>query len=254
MLQAARASGIDFLEIARYNDETGTAPIPTGYSEVVFGEVFRAVGLAARRGHDRHEAVVGVLARADGGAGARRVAGAHGPRPLRLRLLRPAAARPADGRGRERGRRAGRRAAGCARGASSTGRPSASPRPAARARAGRRRRRAPRSCPTASSRATGSRAREMTDALLAAARGSSPPTCWPAGPERQVRRRAPAAGWPARSTTRAGRAPCGRPASSGTRRRGRHDAGRAGDRLRAHELRSRPSSSAPPRPSRSART
>jgi aryl-alcohol dehydrogenase-like predicted oxidoreductase len=44
VLQEARASGIDFLEIARYNDETGTAPIPTGYSEVVFGEVFRASG------------------------------------------------------------------------------------------------------------------------------------------------------------------------------------------------------------------
>jgi hypothetical protein len=40
----ARASGIDFLEVARYNDESGTAPIPTGYSEVVFGEVFAASG------------------------------------------------------------------------------------------------------------------------------------------------------------------------------------------------------------------
>jgi aryl-alcohol dehydrogenase-like predicted oxidoreductase len=44
VLQAARASGIDFLEVARYNDESGTAPIPTGYSEVVFGEVFAASG------------------------------------------------------------------------------------------------------------------------------------------------------------------------------------------------------------------
>jgi L-glyceraldehyde 3-phosphate reductase len=42
VLQEARACGIDFLEVARYNDESGTAPIPTGYSEVVFGEVFRA--------------------------------------------------------------------------------------------------------------------------------------------------------------------------------------------------------------------
>ncbi len=32
------------LDDARYNDETGTAPIPTGYSEVVFGELFRAAG------------------------------------------------------------------------------------------------------------------------------------------------------------------------------------------------------------------
>jgi L-glyceraldehyde 3-phosphate reductase len=44
VLQQARASGIDFLEVARYNDESGTAPIPTGYSEVVFGEVFAASG------------------------------------------------------------------------------------------------------------------------------------------------------------------------------------------------------------------
>jgi L-glyceraldehyde 3-phosphate reductase len=44
VLREARASGIDFLEAARYNDETGTAPIPTGYSEVVFGEVFAASG------------------------------------------------------------------------------------------------------------------------------------------------------------------------------------------------------------------
>ena len=40
-----RASrGIDFLEVARYNDESGSAPIPSGYSEVVFGEAFRASG------------------------------------------------------------------------------------------------------------------------------------------------------------------------------------------------------------------
>jgi aryl-alcohol dehydrogenase-like predicted oxidoreductase len=42
VLNPARAEGIDFLEVARYNDTTGTAPIPTGYSEVVFGEIFRA--------------------------------------------------------------------------------------------------------------------------------------------------------------------------------------------------------------------
>jgi aryl-alcohol dehydrogenase-like predicted oxidoreductase len=44
VLQQARASGINFLEIARYNDETGTAPVPTGYSEVVFGELLRRSG------------------------------------------------------------------------------------------------------------------------------------------------------------------------------------------------------------------
>src|SRR6266567_2004573 len=42
VMRAARESGIDFLDDARYNDETGDAPLPTGYSEVVFGELFRA--------------------------------------------------------------------------------------------------------------------------------------------------------------------------------------------------------------------
>jgi len=41
---AAREAGINFLDDARYNDETGQAPLPTGYSEVVFGELFRAAG------------------------------------------------------------------------------------------------------------------------------------------------------------------------------------------------------------------
>jgi L-glyceraldehyde 3-phosphate reductase len=44
VMRAAREAGIDFLDDARYNDETGTAPIPSGYSEVVFGELFRASG------------------------------------------------------------------------------------------------------------------------------------------------------------------------------------------------------------------
>jgi L-glyceraldehyde 3-phosphate reductase len=44
VLEAARESGIDFLDDARYDDETGAAPISTGYSEVVFGELFRATG------------------------------------------------------------------------------------------------------------------------------------------------------------------------------------------------------------------
>jgi L-glyceraldehyde 3-phosphate reductase len=43
-MHAAREHGFNFLDDARYNDETGTAPIPTGYSEVVFGELFRATG------------------------------------------------------------------------------------------------------------------------------------------------------------------------------------------------------------------
>lgn len=43
-MRAARDAGINFLDDARYDDETGAAPIPTGYSEVVFGELFRAAG------------------------------------------------------------------------------------------------------------------------------------------------------------------------------------------------------------------
>jgi aryl-alcohol dehydrogenase-like predicted oxidoreductase len=41
VMRAARDVGIDFLDDARYDDRTGTAPIPTGYSEVLFGELFR---------------------------------------------------------------------------------------------------------------------------------------------------------------------------------------------------------------------
>lgn len=44
VMRAAQDAGIDFLDDARYDDETGTAPIPTGNSEVVFGELFRAAG------------------------------------------------------------------------------------------------------------------------------------------------------------------------------------------------------------------
>jgi L-glyceraldehyde 3-phosphate reductase len=44
VLNHALSSGIDFLDDARYNDETGQAPLATGYSEVLFGELFRAVG------------------------------------------------------------------------------------------------------------------------------------------------------------------------------------------------------------------
>ncbi len=40
----ARRSGVDFLDDARYDDTTGKAPLATGYSEVLFGELFRAAG------------------------------------------------------------------------------------------------------------------------------------------------------------------------------------------------------------------
>jgi L-glyceraldehyde 3-phosphate reductase len=36
--------GINFLDDARYDDETGLAPLASGYSEVLFGELFRSVG------------------------------------------------------------------------------------------------------------------------------------------------------------------------------------------------------------------
>jgi aryl-alcohol dehydrogenase-like predicted oxidoreductase len=42
VMRAALERGINFLDDARYNDETGHAPIPSGYSEVLFGELFRA--------------------------------------------------------------------------------------------------------------------------------------------------------------------------------------------------------------------
>ncbi len=44
VMVAAREHGLNFLDDARYDDETGSAPIPTGYSEVLFGELFRAAG------------------------------------------------------------------------------------------------------------------------------------------------------------------------------------------------------------------
>ncbi|MGA9859085.1 MAG: aldo/keto reductase [Solirubrobacteraceae bacterium] len=43
LLAHALRAGIDFLDDARYDDETGQAPLPTGYSEVLFGELFAAV-------------------------------------------------------------------------------------------------------------------------------------------------------------------------------------------------------------------
>jgi len=41
VLTAARASGIDFFDDARYDDQRHR-PHAHGYSEVVFGEIFRA--------------------------------------------------------------------------------------------------------------------------------------------------------------------------------------------------------------------
>jgi aryl-alcohol dehydrogenase-like predicted oxidoreductase len=44
IMRAAQENGITFLDDARYNDETGTAPLASGYSEVVFGELFKRAG------------------------------------------------------------------------------------------------------------------------------------------------------------------------------------------------------------------
>ena len=44
VMQKAKEAGINFLDDARYNDETGEAPMKTGYSEVVFGQLFRDAG------------------------------------------------------------------------------------------------------------------------------------------------------------------------------------------------------------------
>jgi aryl-alcohol dehydrogenase-like predicted oxidoreductase len=45
LLREAFDRGIRVFDTARYDDETGRAPIPSGYSEVAFGEAFRAAGL-----------------------------------------------------------------------------------------------------------------------------------------------------------------------------------------------------------------
>ncbi len=45
VLRAARDQGINFFDDARYDDETGRAPIPTGHSEVLFGQLFRGAGI-----------------------------------------------------------------------------------------------------------------------------------------------------------------------------------------------------------------
>jgi aryl-alcohol dehydrogenase-like predicted oxidoreductase len=45
IVRAAADRGITFFDDARYNDETGSAPLATGYSEVLFGEVLRAAAL-----------------------------------------------------------------------------------------------------------------------------------------------------------------------------------------------------------------
>jgi aryl-alcohol dehydrogenase-like predicted oxidoreductase len=48
VMEVARSAGVDFLDDARYDDETGDAPIPSGWSEVLFGELFRESGWPRR--------------------------------------------------------------------------------------------------------------------------------------------------------------------------------------------------------------
>src|ERR1700742_2468340 len=52
VMRHARRCGVAFLDDARYDDESGIAPVRTGYSEIVFGELFRASG------YRREDAVV----------------------------------------------------------------------------------------------------------------------------------------------------------------------------------------------------
>jgi aryl-alcohol dehydrogenase-like predicted oxidoreductase len=44
VIDRALELGITFFDDARYNDETGRAPLPTGYSEVLFGRLIAATG------------------------------------------------------------------------------------------------------------------------------------------------------------------------------------------------------------------
>ena len=48
VIEAGLAAGITFLDDARYNDRTGTLPLETGYSEVLFGRLVRQIGCSAQ--------------------------------------------------------------------------------------------------------------------------------------------------------------------------------------------------------------
>lgn len=52
LLTGALERGVNFLDDARYNDRTGQAPLPSGYSEVLFGRLLR------RSGAERGELVI----------------------------------------------------------------------------------------------------------------------------------------------------------------------------------------------------
>ncbi len=123
---AAREAGISFLDDARY----GTA------QRVFRGALRRALprrGMVSRRGRRRQQAVVGVLARADRHAGARRLARAHG-----ARLPRPGICGSAAGGTRGRRCSAGHRLADRVRQAARLGRAQLGARPDRRGGAHRR--------------------------------------------------------------------------------------------------------------------
>ena len=44
VIRAAIEGGVNFLDDARYNDRTGHAPVPTGYSEILFGRLLKQGG------------------------------------------------------------------------------------------------------------------------------------------------------------------------------------------------------------------
>jgi L-glyceraldehyde 3-phosphate reductase len=49
VMAAAIEAGVDFLDDARYDDHTGQAPLKTGWSEVLFGDLFRTGGWSRDR-------------------------------------------------------------------------------------------------------------------------------------------------------------------------------------------------------------
>src|SRR6185436_12532363 len=44
VIESGLAAGMNFLDDARYDDRTGTAPLKTGYSEVLFGRLLHKGG------------------------------------------------------------------------------------------------------------------------------------------------------------------------------------------------------------------
>ena len=158
VMQAAREHGINFLDDARYNDETGKAPLPHGYSEVAVRRAVPGRGVGPRRDGRLEQAVVGVLARSGRRGRARRLAGRMrldyvdliyaNPPPDGLPVPEMVAQVAACSKTARR-----------ARGRSSIGRPDSSARRSRRHASRASRNHVPRSCPTASSSETGCRAR-----------------------------------------------------------------------------------------------